>query len=464
MPGTLESRLSTSNGTTNGGHHPLLLKNGSRASSSSKNGVLEVTILSAYDLPLSEAPTCIRLQVGDNLVEETGPPLAKHKDRNSFRFSKNNNNESNAAAAPTDTSTVQLKAPLPVLYKSKLTVRVMYNKSNNNKKKNEVNDFTSVYDLNQLRIHERKWVILTLTDESATTSTSTTPAASFSTGGGLPEDDLAPTIRVILHLSGPYRPEIAALISIARGWFGVVDGCQDNMIQVWKHVPELPFDMKYLAVPAVPVLATLVVVSPVLAGVMMVGLPFLLPVILSILGIVGSFLVGGGCLYGSSREGRAYLGNLLHPITESLVHSRVGQKVVYETGPRPTPVSMAKLVVPTNIWSKLAFSLFIDLVGASTFLLPGVGEIFDLFWAPMQTVLIMAMYESTSPNLKYVSFVEEVLPFTDIVPSATIGWTMQYLIPELFGNHSPEVERLLHTLARKHPERTTANVPNTSAH
>jgi hypothetical protein len=75
---------------------------------------------------------------------------------------------------------------------------------------------------------------------------------------------------------------------------------------------------------------------------------------------------------------------------------------------------------------KLLVSLCIDLLGSSSYLLPFVGEGFDLAWAPIQTVLIMAMYDTVSPNLKYLSFVEEILPFTDVVPSATIGWLMEF--------------------------------------
>lgn len=452
--GSLETLSTTNNNNGTRQHqgnirssttHPLLLGNAPNP----KVGELEVAILSAYDLPYAEAPSCISLQIGD-LVQKTGPPLAKHKDRNSFRFSSNNDSSS----AGSDKSSVQLKAPLPTLYKSKLTVKVLYN--------NVSKVLTSDYDLHQLRIHERKWVIMTLTDSNQATSLASSTAFTAS-NSGLPEDVLAPTIRVKLHLSGPYRPEVAALIGLSKAWFGVVDGCQDNMVQVWKQVPKLPFDKMYLAVPAVPLIATLVVASPVVAGILIVGLPFLLPIIVSIVGILGSVLVGAGCVYASSKDGRAFVGGFLHPITESILHSRSGQTLIYETGPRPTPVSVAKLVLPVGIWSKLTTSLLIDLIGSSSYLLPVVGEGLDLFWAPMQTVLIMAMYESTSPNLKYVSFVEEALPFTDIVPSATIGWTLQYLIPQVLGkNGTTQVEQFVHALARQHPERTTANVPTTT--
>ena len=55
-------------------------------------------------------------------------------------------------------------------------------------------------------------------------------------------------------------------------------------------------------------------------------------------------------------------------------------------------------------------------------------------------MLIMALYNQTTPSLKYVSLAEEWLPFTDVLPSATIGWAtenMPWLIEEwkdLFEN------------------------------
>ena len=78
-------------------------------------------------------------------------------------------------------------------------------------------------------------------------------------------------------------------------------------------------------------------------------------------------------------------------------------------------------------------------LGSASYLIPVVGEVLDIAWAPLQTILIMAMYDSVSPNLKYVSFVEEILPFTDVVPSATIGWVTEFgpqLLPALGNNHN----------------------------
>jgi hypothetical protein len=67
-----------------------------------------------------------------------------------------------------------------------------------------------------------------------------------------------------------------------------------------------------------------------------------------------------------------------------------------------------------------------DALGSSSYIIPGIGESFDVVWCPCQTLLIKSMYGTTSPNLMYVSFAEEFLPFTDVLPSATIGWLTEF--------------------------------------
>jgi hypothetical protein len=211
----------------------------------------------------------------------------------------------------------------------------------------------------------------------------------------------------------------------------------------------------------------------------MLVVPFLLPVILICAGILAATLLSGGLLYSSTKAGRDSIGGVFAPLVETLVVSRPGQALVYDTGPRPTPVSVCRQIVPTTIWAKLWISLVIDLIGSSSYLLPVVGEGFDLGWAPAQTILIMAMYDATSPNLKYLSFMEEVLPFTDIVPSASIGWAIEFL-PLMFMDHaarndihvSPEVTRAVVQLAttaakvvktRNNPNGSVVTTPEPSA-
>ncbi|TMW68478.1 hypothetical protein Poli38472_005946 [Pythium oligandrum] len=76
---------------------------------------------------------------------------------------------------------------------------------------------------------------------------------------------------------------------------------------------------------------------------------------------------------------------------------------------------------------KLLVSLVIDFIGSSTFVLPVVGELADLVWAPASAGLISAMYHKTSPKFKYLAFIEEFLPFTDFIPTATIAWMKENL-------------------------------------
>ncbi len=83
-------------------------------------------------------------------------------------------------------------------------------------------------------------------------------------------------------------------------------------------------------------------------------------------------------------------------------------------------------MLPTDIIGKLVVSLCIDFIGSCSYLLPFVGEGFDVAWAPIQTVFIMALYENSMPSLKYVSFIEEILPFTDLLPSGTLGWVREF--------------------------------------
>ena len=75
---------------------------------------------------------------------------------------------------------------------------------------------------------------------------------------------------------------------------------------------------------------------------------------------------------------------------------------------------------------KLIVSLVIDFIGSSSYLLPLVGEAFDLAWAPIQTIFIMALYDESMPSLKYISFMEEILPFTDVLPSGMLGWVREF--------------------------------------
>lgn len=77
----------------------------------------------------------------------------------------------------------------------------------------------------------------------------------------------------------------------------------------------------------------------------------------------------------------------------------------------------------------LILSIIIDLIGMSTFLIPIFGELGDLLWAPIAGFLMTRMYKGTSGKMAgIVTFLEEVLPFTDFIPTFTIMWFYTYKI------------------------------------
>lgn len=77
---------------------------------------------------------------------------------------------------------------------------------------------------------------------------------------------------------------------------------------------------------------------------------------------------------------------------------------------------------------KLIAAITIDMIGMSSFALPMIGESGDLIWGPISGFLIMWLF----PNYKKMALlgvVEEMLPFTDILPTALLAWRQEYKKP-----------------------------------
>lgn len=78
---------------------------------------------------------------------------------------------------------------------------------------------------------------------------------------------------------------------------------------------------------------------------------------------------------------------------------------------------------------RLVAGIIFDLLGVITYLFPGLGEAFDLAWAPIAAATFFAMYRGLTGIIggSFV-FIEELFPFTDIVPTFTITWFWVYII------------------------------------
>ncbi|EID72253.1 hypothetical protein [Imtechella halotolerans] len=74
-------------------------------------------------------------------------------------------------------------------------------------------------------------------------------------------------------------------------------------------------------------------------------------------------------------------------------------------------------------YKKLAISILLDLIGMLSFVIPFVGEFGDVVWAPLSGWIMTRMYKGTTGKIAgAVTFIEEILPGVDIIPSFTLMW------------------------------------------
>lgn len=74
---------------------------------------------------------------------------------------------------------------------------------------------------------------------------------------------------------------------------------------------------------------------------------------------------------------------------------------------------------------KLLLSILLDALGMLSYLVPELGEFIDVVWAPLSSFILMKLYKNkVSKYMAVVGFVEEILPFTDIVPTFTITYVL----------------------------------------
>ncbi|WP_104733842.1 hypothetical protein [Hanstruepera ponticola] len=69
---------------------------------------------------------------------------------------------------------------------------------------------------------------------------------------------------------------------------------------------------------------------------------------------------------------------------------------------------------------KLALSILFDAIGIVTFV--------DIIWAPLSAYLMTKMYKGNSGKAAgAISFIEEIIPGLDIIPTFTIMWLYTYV-------------------------------------
>ncbi len=69
---------------------------------------------------------------------------------------------------------------------------------------------------------------------------------------------------------------------------------------------------------------------------------------------------------------------------------------------------------------KLILSILLDAIGMIPFI--------DIVWAPLSGYLMTRLYKGTKGKLAgVISFVEEIIPGTDFIPTFTLMWLYTYV-------------------------------------
>ena len=77
----------------------------------------------------------------------------------------------------------------------------------------------------------------------------------------------------------------------------------------------------------------------------------------------------------------------------------------------------------THFLPNIAICIAMDLIGMFTYIIPALGEFADIVWAPISAMIFYKMFGGRIGMIGGVlNFIEEILPFTDVIPSFTIAW------------------------------------------
>ncbi|WP_411895018.1 hypothetical protein [Winogradskyella sp. A2] len=78
-----------------------------------------------------------------------------------------------------------------------------------------------------------------------------------------------------------------------------------------------------------------------------------------------------------------------------------------------------------NKYKILTLSLLFDALGYVSLVFPP----FDFIWAPLSAYLMTKLYKGREGKIAaIISFVEEALPFLDVVPTFSLMWLYTYVL------------------------------------
>lgn len=80
--------------------------------------------------------------------------------------------------------------------------------------------------------------------------------------------------------------------------------------------------------------------------------------------------------------------------------------------------------VKKSKYKKLGYGIVFDALGYVSFVFPP----FDIIWAPSAGYLMTKLYKGKTGKIAgIIAFIEEALPFTDVIPTFTLMWIYTYV-------------------------------------
>lgn len=132
------------------------------------------------------------------------------------------------------------------------------------------------------------------------------------------------------------------------------------------------------------------------------------------------------------QDSHAFLiGILLTVVSRVIINEtryRIEKPVMDKAGEAvKTNLTPDRSAIVAGDWAKLGGCVALDLAGDVSELIPVLGEFTDVAYAPIEAGLLKALFQSNA--IAGFGFVEEILPFTDIIPTFTLAWCLQTLWP-----------------------------------
>ncbi len=88
----------------------------------------------------------------------------------------------------------------------------------------------------------------------------------------------------------------------------------------------------------------------------------------------------------------------------------------------------------------LLFCIGMDAIGLASNLIPGIGEISDVLWAPISAYIFRKSFGGKVGTIgSIINFLEEIFPYTDFIPTFTLAYFyVKYFYKEKEIDSSPE--------------------------